>query len=135
MFIKIAPSSGIPLYRQIMSQIRLAVATGRVRPGDKLPSIRDLSQTLEISPITVVKAYNELEHMGVVETRRGRGTFVTEGGTLISYHDRVRAAAELLEETALDLAALDLPSDTICEILREKLESFEKAKEGGSIHG
>ena len=135
MFIKIAPSSGIPLYRQIMSQIRLAVATGRVRPGDKLPSIRDLSQTLEISPITVVKAYNELEHMGVVETRRGRGTFVTAGGTLIGYHDRVRAAAELLEETALDLAALDLPSDTICEILREKLESFEKAKEGGSIHG
>ena len=135
MFIKIAPSSGIPLYRQIMAQIRLAVATGRVRPGDKLPSIRDLSQTLEISPITVVKAYNELEHMGVVETRRGRGTFVTEGGTLMGYDDRVRAAAELLEETALDLAALDLPSDTICEILREKLESFEKAKEGGSIHG
>jgi GntR family transcriptional regulator len=135
MFIKIAPSSGIPLYRQIMAQIRLAVATGRVRPGDKLSSIRDLSQTLEISPITVVKAYNELEHMGVVETRRGRGTFVTEGGTLMGYDDRVRAAAELLEETALDLAALDLPSDTICEILREKLESFEKAKEGGSIHG
>lgn len=135
MFIKIAPSSGIPLYRQIIAQIRLAVATGRVRPGDKLPSIRDLSQTLEISPITVVKAYNELEHMGVVETRRGRGTFVTEGGTLMGYDDRVRAAAELLEETALDLASLDLPSDTICEILREKLESFEKAKEGGSIHG
>ena len=104
MFIKIAPSSGIPLYRQIIAQIRLAVATGRVRPGDKLPSIRDLSQTLEISPITVVKAYNELEHMGVVETRRGRGTFVTEGGTLLGYDDRVRAAAELLEETALDLA-------------------------------
>jgi GntR family transcriptional regulator len=135
MFIKITPSSGIPLYRQIMDQIRLAVATGRVRPGDKLPSIRDLSQTLEISPITVVKAYSELEHLGVVETRRGRGTFVAEASTLIGYHDRLRAAEELLEGTALDLAALDLPPDTVCGVLREKLESLEKAKEGGSVHG
>jgi GntR family transcriptional regulator len=134
-FIKVTPSSGIPLYRQIIDQIRLAVAIGRVRPGDKLPSIRDLSQTLEISPITVVKAYNELEHMGVVETKRGRGTFVAEGSTLLGYHDRLRAAAELLEGTALDLAALDLPPDSLCEMLREKLESFEKVKEGGSIHG
>ena len=78
MFIRINPNSGVPMYRQIVSQIRRAAAIGRIRPGDKLPSVRELSQTLEISPITVVKAYNELDHLGAIETRRGRGTFIAE---------------------------------------------------------
>jgi len=135
MFIRINPNSGVPMYRQIVSQIRRAAATGRIRPGDKLPSVRELSQTLEISPITVVKAYNELDHLGAIETRRGRGTFIAETVTLMSYEDRVDAAEELLEDVAGDLSGLDLPHDTVSEILRRKLELFEKTKEREDTHG
>ena len=131
MFIKINPNSGIPMYRQIMDQIRRAAAVGRLRPGDKLPSVRELSETLEISPITVVKAYNELEHLGAIETRRGRGTFVADVITLMSAEDRIEAADELLEEAAMDLAAFDLPYDIVINMLRTKLEAIDKAKQGG----
>jgi len=135
MFIKVNPNSGVPLYRQIMDQIRRAIALGRLKTGEKLPSVRELSHTLEISPITVVKAYNELEHLGVIETRRGRGTFVAEEATLMSYQDRLRAAEELLDNVALDLAGLDLPHNTLTELLVDKLESFEKRKEREDVHG
>ena len=133
MFIKINPNSGIPMYRQIMDQIRRAAAVGRLRPGDKLPSVRELSETLEISPITVVKAYNELEHLGAIETRRGRGTFVADVITLMSAEDRIEAADELLEEAAMDLAPFDLPHDIVIDMLRKKLETIDKAKQGGSV--
>ena len=133
MFIKINPNSGIPMYRQIMDQIRRAAAVGRLRPGDKLPSVRELSETLEISPITVVKAYNELEHLGAIETRRGRGTFVADAITFMSAEDRIEAADELLEEAAMDLAAFDLPYDILIDMLRTKLEAIDKAKQGGPV--
>ena len=119
--------------QQIIFQIRSAILEGKLRPGDKLPSVRELSETLEISPITVVKAYNELEHLGAIETRRGRGTFVADAITLMSTEDRIEAADELLEETAADLAALDLPHDFVFEMLRKKLEAIDKAKQGGSV--
>jgi len=76
MMIHIQPGDELPIYRQIMRQVTEAVAGGRVEPGDKLPSQRELAEQLVISHLTVKKAYDELEREGVIETRRGRGTFV-----------------------------------------------------------
>lgn len=70
------PSDELPLYRQIMRQIMDAIAGGRLKSGDKLASHRDLSEQLVIAPLTVKKAYDELEVLGFIETERGRGTFV-----------------------------------------------------------
>jgi GntR family transcriptional regulator len=70
------PSDDLPLYRQIMRQITEAIAGGRLRHGDKLASHRELSEQLVIAPLTVKKAYDELEALGYIETQRGRGTFV-----------------------------------------------------------
>lgn len=70
------PSGDLPLYRQIMRQIAEAIAGGRLQPGDKLDSHRDLAEQLVIAPLTVKKAYDELEALGYIETQRGRGTFV-----------------------------------------------------------
>ena len=70
------PSDDLPLYRQIMRQITDTIAGGRLKPGEKLPSHRDLSEQLVIAPLTVKKAYDELEALGFIETQRGRGTFV-----------------------------------------------------------
>ena len=70
------PSDELPIYRQIMRQITEAIAGGRLKSGDKLASHRDLSEQLVIAPLTVKKAYDELEGLGFIETQRGRGTFV-----------------------------------------------------------
>jgi GntR family transcriptional regulator len=72
----INPSGELSIYRQIMRQIEDAIASGRLKPGDKLDSHRDLAEQLIIAPLTVKKAYDELEALGYIETQRGRGTFV-----------------------------------------------------------
>lgn len=73
----ISPASELPIYRQIMRQITDAIAAGRLRNGEKVPSHRDLAENLVISPLTVKKAYEELEREGLLQTQRGRGTFVS----------------------------------------------------------
>ena len=75
----IAAGSELPIYRQLMRQIIDAIAGGRLRPGDKLTSQRELAERLVVSPLTVKKAYDELEREGLITTERGRGTFVTAG--------------------------------------------------------
>ncbi len=76
MQILIRPGDELPIYRQIMRQITEALSVGRLKPGDKLPSHRDLAEELVIAPLTVKKAYDELELLGFLETQRGRGTYV-----------------------------------------------------------
>jgi GntR family transcriptional regulator len=75
-FLPIDPSSGLPVYRQIMDQVRRMVVAGRLRPGERLPSIRELAIALQLNPLTVGKAYGGLERARVVEMRRGLGMFV-----------------------------------------------------------
>ncbi|MEO8372901.1 MAG: GntR family transcriptional regulator [Candidatus Solibacter sp.] len=72
----IHPADELPIYRQIMRQITESIAVGRLSPGEKLPSHRDLSEQLVIAPLTVKKAYDELELLGYLETQRGRGTYI-----------------------------------------------------------
>lgn len=76
MHILIQPADDIPIYRQIIRQVQEALASGRLRSGEQLPSQRELAQQVAVSPLTVKKAYDELEREGVIETRRGQGTFV-----------------------------------------------------------
>lgn len=74
--LQLNPTLGIPIYRQVMDQIREQIAAGKLRPGDQLPSIRELSTELRINPTSAVKAYNELRHLGLIVQDQGRGTFV-----------------------------------------------------------
>src|SRR3954468_8497661 len=70
------PKSGVPIYRQIQDQIRYGIASGRLRPGEQLPTVRSLAVELKVNPNTVIKAYTELEREGVLTTEQGSGTFV-----------------------------------------------------------
>ncbi len=76
MHIPINPADDLPIYRQIMRSLTDAIVSGRLSAGDKLPSHRDLSEQVVVAPLTVKKAYDELEAAGYIETQRGRGTFV-----------------------------------------------------------
>ena len=76
MLLRPNPSSGVPIYLQLMEQVKHSIETGALRPGEQLPGIRPLAEELVINPNTVAKVYRELEHEGVIELRHGAGAFV-----------------------------------------------------------
>jgi GntR family transcriptional regulator len=96
MFFKLNPTTGQPLYLQLMQQVRHAAETGALRDGDQLPGIRTLAEELVVSPNTVAKAYSELEHDGLLELRQGSGAFVSVRRRTRSLADRVQAARQRL---------------------------------------
>ena len=112
------PSDDLPIYRQIMRQVTEAIAVGRLRPGEKLASHRELSEQIVVAPLTVKKAYDELEALGYIETRRGRGTFVCDSLPRVDRQEQVERiqqdARRLLSQASL--AGILLPE--VVEILR-----------------
>src|ERR1700741_244049 len=91
MLFRTNPSSGVPIYLQLMEQVKHAIETGALRPGDQLPGIRPLAEELVINPNTVAKAYRELEHEGVIELRHGAGAFVAGTAGAKTLTDKVKA--------------------------------------------
>ena len=98
MFDHIDPRSPTPLYAQIASRLRVAIASGELTPGDGLPSVRQLSGRLRINPATVVQAYRELELEGLVSTRQGAGTFVQDVAPDRKTRDRAQEARRLVRD-------------------------------------
>ncbi len=97
--IRIQTNSDVPIYRQIVDGVRLAVAGGRIKPGDELPSVRALAVELKVNANTIARAFRELEFLGVVETRRGAGTYVAASAERAARGVR----RELIEKYAREL--------------------------------
>jgi GntR family transcriptional regulator len=113
MFDHIDPRSPTPLYAQIASRLRVAIASGELTPGDGLPSVRQLSSRLRINPATVVQAYRELEVEGLVATRQGSGTFVQQVAADRKSRDRQKEARRLVREVLAAAAGLGI---TVAEL-------------------
>src|SRR5215204_5136639 len=96
MLLRPNPSSGVPIYLQLMEQVKHNIETGALRPGEQLPGIRPLAEELVINPNTVAKAYRELEHEGVIDLRQGAGAFVSENAIAKKVTDRLRGAQALV---------------------------------------
>ena len=120
MQLHINPSDELPIYRQIMRQIIDAVAGGRILPGEQLPSHRDLAEQLVIAPLTVKKAYDELERQGLIATQRGRGTFVCARLPAVGPEQRLERlrdpAQRLLSQAALSGVTFEEVLDLLTEI-------------------
>ena len=112
-WIEVNLRSGVPIYVQIVDQVRHALEVGGLRPGERLPTVRQLASELTIAPNTIVKAYNELQRMGLVESRPGVGTVVAEGIEEIDRERRVRAIFERLRVLVRDAAALGISEDEL----------------------
>ena len=124
----VAPGSELPIYRQLMRQITDAIAGGRLRPGDKLTSQRELAEQLVIAPLTVKKAYDELEREGLIRTERGRGTFVTANALPLDPHqqrERLRDPARRLLSRAL---LGGVPFEVVVELLAEVQGELERER-------
>jgi GntR family transcriptional regulator len=121
---QIDPHSGLPVYRQMMDQIKYYVASGTLRPGDQLPSIRELAQNLAVNPTTVVKAYTELAHEQVIEMRHGKGAFVAEGSTRLSDREREKALRRLARQLAVEAAQMGATPDVVLRVLNEEFNDI-----------
>ncbi len=135
MQLHIVPGGELPIYRQIMRQVTDAIAGGRLRPGDKLPSQRDLAVELVISPLTVKKAYDELEREGVIETRRGRGTFVDAAASAIDPAEQRRRLRGPIRQLLTQAHLRGVPLDEVERLLSEVAAELaaERDRRRGSV--
>ena len=123
MFHNIDPRSPIPLYVQIASRLRLAIATGEIAPARPLPSVRQLAAEIRVNPATVVQSYRELERDGLVESRQGAGTFVRDVAEPRRASERQREARRLVRELVAEASGLG--------IVRVELDQAWKSETGG----
>jgi GntR family transcriptional regulator len=120
-FERIDSRSPTPLYAQISTRLRVAIAAGELCPGDALPSVRQLASQLRINPATVVQAYRELEADGLVVTRHGAGTFVLDVPSARKESDRLMEARRLVRELIADAGRLGISSADLRAAVEDEL--------------
>lgn len=132
--LQIDPHSGVPVYRQIMDQIKYCGASGLLKPNSQLPSIRELALALSINPTTVVKAYSELEHEGVIEMRHGKGAFLADAPRM-SDARRKQVLQRLARQLAVEAVQMDAPTELVVEVVTEELETMRATLHDGKKAG
>jgi GntR family transcriptional regulator len=128
------PSSGVPIYLQLMEQVKHAIETGALRPGDQLPGMRPLAEELVINPNTVAKAYRELEHEGVIELRHGAGAFVSGNAGTKKLTDKVRAGQAIVAAAVEKLRARGVTDEEIRRLFEAQLAGLTTRGASGG-HG
>jgi GntR family transcriptional regulator len=112
----IATGSSEPIYRQLVEQVRRMAAAGQLKPGDGMPSVREIAQALALNPMTVSKAYGLLEMEGVLSRRRGLGMVVADSAAPARPADRAELLRPALERAALEARQLELDPDTVLNL-------------------
>ena len=122
MQIHISTNDGVPIYLQIVNQVKYLVAAGRLGAGDEIPPIRTLAGQLLINPNTVARAYLELEREGVVSKRHGSGTYVSASGSPLARRERVRILTDRADALLVESQHLSIEPDEVIKLLRERSE-------------
>jgi len=122
LFEHIDARSPTPLYAQISTRLRVAIAAGELTPGDALPSVRNLAGRLRVNPATVVQAYRDLEAEGFVEMRQGAGTFVREVIPDRRASERTRQASGLVRQLVAEAGRLGISSKELLQAIAQELE-------------
>jgi GntR family transcriptional regulator len=126
MFIQLNFKSGMPVYLQIVDQVKAAAASGTLRAGEALPSIRPLAEELRINRNTVAKAYTELESQGVIETLAGKGCFLKENHSPYRLEVRQKMVAEAIDGAIVQAHHLQVKQEDFLELVKERLRLFEQ---------
>ena len=124
--VNVTTGSGTPIYRQIVDQVRLAVATGALSPGDAVPSVRGLAERLVINFNTVAKAYGELVRDGVLESLQAKGFFVAEKRQVYSEAERRRRLRQALDAFVQEAVFLDFSDDEIRQAVDDRLAELDR---------
>ena len=126
MDITVSLKDGVPIYRQIVNQIKYLMASGHLLPGEELPPIRTLALQLKVTPNTVVKAYGELEAAGLILTRRGAGTYVSDVTSRLADRERRRLIEQRIDALLAEAHQLNFTPDEVMRVLRERLAAMPR---------
>jgi len=124
---KIDPSSGLPLYLQLIEQFKYHISVGSLRAEDQLPSVRKLSTELRINPNTIAKAFNIMETEGIVYTKRGEGTFVSAQAEITSKEDRLDVLRNLVGQVVETAMTLKVSTGEVCSMVEKEFALRNRA--------
>ncbi len=123
-WLDVNPRSGVPLYVQLVQQIKHAIEVGALQPGEQLPTVRQLATELTIAPNTIVKAYNELQDMDLIESRAGVGTVVSTTLDGAVHGHRIEQQFDRLHALVRDAASLGIPADDLVARFQAEMDAF-----------
>ena len=132
MQIQLTPQGGVPIYLQVMQQIKYLVASGKLRVGDELPSIRALAEELIVNPNTIARAYRELEVEGVVEKRRTAGTFIADSGSPIARKERLKVLKQRIDQVLVEALQMGFGLDEVLKLIQQSDLNQHTTKKGAS---
>ncbi len=130
MQIHITTSDGVPIYQQIVNQVKFLVASARLKAGDELPPIRVLADQLLVNPNTVARAYRELETAGMVEKRRTAGTYVSDQGSPLARRERVKILTERIDALLAEARQMDIAFDDVVKLLQQRDAAMHGSQKG-----
>jgi len=126
--------SGMPIYLQLVDQIKAAAASGALRPGEALPSIRPLAEELRVNRNTVAKAYTELESLGVIQTLPGRGCFLNENHSALRKEVRRKLLIEEIDQAIVQAHHLQVPRHEFLELIHERMHALDDKRRANEEH-
>jgi GntR family transcriptional regulator len=132
-WIDVDVDSGVPIYVQIADQVRRAIEAGSLRSGERLPTVRRLARELSVAPNTIVKAYSELQRVGLIEGRPGVGTVVAEGVEKVARERRVEEIFERSRVLVRDAVALSISEDDLWASLDSEFERMRRSAGDGPV--
>jgi GntR family transcriptional regulator len=125
MQIHLNPADGVPIYLQIVNQVKYLISAGRIPAGHELPAIRVLAEQLLVNPNTVARAYRELEQAGLVVKRRTTGTYVSETRPRLPRHERVKIISQRIDALLAEARQMDVPIDEVIELIHRREEVMQ----------
>jgi GntR family transcriptional regulator len=128
MQIHISAHDGVPIYMQIVTQVKYLVASGRLAVGEELPPIRALASQLVINPNTVARAYRELEQEGIVEKRRTAGTYISDAGSPLALRARMKILTERVDALLAEARQMNVGIDEIVNLIRQRHDTMQQPK-------
>jgi GntR family transcriptional regulator len=118
--IHISPNDGVPIYIQIVNQVKYLVACGRLASGEELPPIRVLAEQLLVNPNTIARAYMELERDGIVSKRHGSGTYISDAGSPLARKERMKILSERADALLAEAHHLNVDLDSVIDLLKQR---------------
>ncbi|HWY86740.1 MAG TPA: GntR family transcriptional regulator [Gemmataceae bacterium] len=125
MRLHISANDGVPIYLQIVQQVKYLVAAGRLAPGEELTPIRVLAEQLLVNPNTVARAYRELETAGIVTKRRTAGTYVSDAGSPLARRERLKILTERIDSLLAEAQQMNVSIEEVIELLRERDQAMQ----------
>jgi len=125
MQIHISANDGVPIYLQIVNQIKYSIASGRLKAQDELPPIRVLAERLIVNPNTVARAYRELEAVGLVEKRRTAGTYVADGVSVLARRERIKILTERIDALLAEARQMDIHFDELVKLAEQRDKAMQ----------